>query len=62
MSKHLRDDQISLRIPRPLRQTLEEGAQAEGSRITAHIRKILWRHEVARLTGRPDDRSSGEAA
>jgi hypothetical protein len=54
MSKHIRKDQISVRLPEPLRAALEEQAKAEGSRITTHIRKIRIEHEVARLA-KPSD-------
>jgi hypothetical protein len=53
-SRHIRKDQISVRLPEPLRAALEEQAKAEGSRITTHIRKILIEHEVARLA-KPSD-------
>jgi len=58
MSKHLRDDQITLRLSRPLREELEKAAQAEGSRITGLIRKILIEHAAQRMSGR--QRTSGE--
>ena len=58
MSRIKRDDQIVIRVAKPLRAELESAAQEDGRELSNQIRKIL----IDFATRRVIDRNSAEAA
>ena len=53
MSKHIHfEEQLVIRIAKPLRDELESAAQADGRPLSNHVRKILIDFATARVLGR----------
>ena len=53
MSKNIRDDQIVVRISRPLRAALENAAMADGDRgLSGLVRKVLIDYAANHITER----------
>jgi hypothetical protein len=55
MSKNIRDDQIVVRISRPLRAALEDAAMVDGDRgLSGMVRKALVDFATKHVTERAD--------
>ena len=52
MSKKLRDDQINVRVSRPLRAVLEDAASADERLLSDLVRKVLIEFAAKHLAAR----------